>query len=283
MDQERSSDDRRGAAPMRCEICRGAMAFDFSKTFAEFGLGRVAYWRCGDCGFVLSRTHAEMPQPRWAALNSEIHASYQGGDDNALDPRWKERLAAQARALAGFAAAGLIPPDGRWLDYGCGDGALSAALAGLPGRSGPRLCKYDAYMAAGDDYLTDAELTPGGFDLVITTSVFEHLLRREQWDAIDRLVAPTGVHAVHTLIRETVPGDPDWFYLQPPHTAFFSNGAASRLFEAWGYRSSLYDVEARLWLWFREDPDLTEARVDALNATRAEPVLFARKFLDYWK
>jgi hypothetical protein len=265
---------------MRCEICDGPMAFDFSKTFDQFGLGRVDYWRCRDCGFVLSRTHADMPDAVWRAMNAQIHASYQGGDENPLDKRWKERLAAQAEALVGFAAAGLIPPAGRWVDYGCGDGSLSKALAE---RSPLRLGKYDQYMAAGDDYLTEAEMTPGGFDFVITTSVFEHLLRREQWDAIDRLVAPTGVHGLHTLVRETVPSDPDWFYLEPPHTAFFSNDAASRLFDAWGYRSSLYDVEARLWLWFREDPDVTEAKVEALNRARDEPVLFARRFLDYWK
>jgi hypothetical protein len=266
---------------MRCEVCRGAMAFDFSKVFDAHGLGTVDYWRCETCGLVLSATHAAMPDADWRALNTSLHAGYQGGDENPLDPRWRARIAAQADALAAFAAADLIPATGRWLDYGCGDGVLTAALAERS--ASPSLAKYDQYMAAGDDYLTDADLAPGGFDFVITTSVFEHLLRREQWDAIDRLVAPAGVQGLHTLIRETVPRDPDWFYLQPPHTAFFSNDAASRLFEVWGYRSSLYDVEARLWLWFREDPDRTEAKVAALNATRVERVRFARKFVDYWK
>ncbi|MDB5451554.1 MAG: hypothetical protein JWO33_132 [Caulobacteraceae bacterium] len=264
---------------MNCEICRGPMAYDFSKTFDLAGLGRADYWRCQDCGFLISRTHADLSQADWEQLNSSLHATYQGSQDNPSDPRWMERIAAQAQSLAAFARRGLIPA-GRWLDYGCGDGALTKALA--PHWPNP-LSKYDQYMRGSDDYLPADDLRPGTFDFVITTSVFEHLLRREQWDAIDRLVAPRGVLGLHTLIREAAPRDPGWFYLQPPHTAFFSNAAAARLFADWGYVSSLYDVEARLWLWFREDIELTAAKVAALNATRAEPVAFAAGFVDYWK
>ena len=256
------------------------MAYDFTKTFDRYGLGDVDYWRCGDCGFVISRTHAELSAEKWTELNVTLHSLYQGGDENPTDPRWKQRIAAQARALAAFAKFDLIPPSGRWLDYGCGDGGLSAELLA---RSGLRLPKFDQYMAAGADYLAPDEIKPGAFDFVITTSVFEHLWRRGQWDAINGLVSASGVLGLHTLVRENVPRDPDWFYLQAPHTAFFSNAAMSRLFADWGYRSSVYDVEARLWLWFREDAGLTAQKVAALNQSRAEPIPFVRGFLDYWK
>ena len=265
---------------MRCEICGAPTSYDFSTTFDAFGLGVVDYWRCGACGFVLSRTHAEMSDEDWRRMNAAAHGTYQGQETNPFDPRWKTRMAAQGRALAALARGGLIAPSGRWLDYGCGDGGLSDLMAA---KHGLNLGKYDAYMATGDGYLTERELMPGRFDLVITTSVFEHLTRRMEWDAIEALVAPNGAFGLHTLVAERVPDDPAWFYLQPPHSAFFSNAAMDRLFRDWGYRSSVYSVVASLWVWFRGDPDTVSHKVEGLNADAAEPFLFKEGFLDYWK
>ena len=264
---------------MRCEICGGRCAYDFSKPFNACGLTTVDYWRCDACGFVLSRTHAEMSQQEWQDLNFLCHARYQGSEGNALDPRWMTRMDAQARSLTGMAGAQLLHADQRWLDYGCGDGALSNRLAA----TGLKLEKYDRYMATSGDYLKDGDLRPGAFDFVISTAVFEHLSRREQWDEINALVSPTGALGVCTLVAETVPRDPSWFYLEPPHCAFFSNAAMTRLFDDWGYRASVYDVAASLWVWFRDDPAVVEDRVAHLNRTATAPLLFRRGFLDYWK
>lgn len=265
---------------MLCEICGGRSSRYFSKTFNAFSLGEVEYWRCEACGFVLSLTHQQMSPEAWRELNRQCHESYQGQDANALDPRWKSRLAAQASALAELAAGGLLDREGRWLDYGCGDGALSALCADPYGL---RLLKYDEYMAAGDDYLSASDLRKGEFDFVLTTSVFEHLFRRQQWDDIEALVSPAGVLGIHTLVAEQVPQDPDWFYLQPPHCAFFTNAAMSRLFDAWGYCASIYCVDASLWLWFRSDPKTVKEKVDRLNASAGGRFLFREGFLDYWK
>lgn len=265
---------------MKCEICGGPTSHAFSKTFNQFSLGEVDYWRCGDCGFVFSRTHVEMSPEAWNELNRLCHETYQGQDDNALDPRWKARVAAQALALSELAGAGLLPPDGRWVDYGCGDGGLSDLCASDHGLT---LLKHDEYMAAGDDYLPAEAMVPGAFDFVISTSVFEHLRRRAEWDAVEALVAPAGALGVHTLVAEHVPDDPAWFYLQPPHCAFFSNEAMRRLFADWGYRCSIYNVAASLWIWFRSDPALVEDKVAALNRTASSPFLFREGFLDYWK
>ena len=43
------------------------------------------------------------------------------------------------------------------------------------------------------------------------------------------VVAPNGAFGMHTLVAERVPSDPAWFYLEPPHCAFFSNAAMARL------------------------------------------------------
>jgi hypothetical protein len=265
---------------MRCEICGGPTSYDFSKTFNAFNLTEVDYWRCGSCGFVLSRTHAEMSPDAWNELNVLCHQTYQGQDENALDPRWKARVAAQAAALSELAGATLLNPQGRWVDFGCGDGGLSDLCSE---KYGLNLLKHDEYMAAGDDYLAPAEMIKGGFDFVISTSVFEHLTRRHQWDGIEALVSPAGALGIHTLVAEHVPNDPSWFYLQPPHCAFFSNDAMARLFEDWGYRASIYNVAASLWVWFRSDPREVEKKVALLNRTASTPFLFREGFLDYWK
>ncbi len=268
------------AGAMKCEICGGAASHYFSKTFNAFALTDVDYWRCGACGFVLSRTHAQMSSNAWSDLNRACHEQYQGTDSNALDPRWKTRIAAQARVLSELAGAGLLDAGERWVDFGCGDGVLSDVAAADHGLS---LLKYDEYMATDDGYLPTAALQPGGFDFVISTSVFEHMTRRDQWDGVNALVAPGGALGVHTLVAETVPRDPSWFYLQPPHCAFFTNDAMARLFEDWGYRASIYSVAASLWVWFRSDPDEVERKVARLNETAADPILFKAGFLDYWK
>lgn len=264
---------------MKCEICGGAASYYFSKTFNEFSLKDVDYWRCGACGFVLSRTHAELAPAAWNNLNRLCHEQYQGADSNALDPRWKSRIAAQARVLSDLARGDLIDPSEPWVDFGCGDGILSDATAAY----GLTLLKYDEYMATDDGYLPTDALAPGRFGFAISTSVFEHMTRRDQWDRVNALVAPNGALGVHTLVTETVPRDPSWFYLQPPHCAFFSNAAMARLFEDWGYRASIYSVAASLWVWFRSDPDEIERKVARINQTAADPILFKAGFLDYWK
>jgi hypothetical protein len=264
----------------KCEICGGAASHYFFKTFNAFALEDVDYWQCGVCGFVLSRTHAEMSPAPWSELNRLCHEQYQGTDSNALDPRWKARIAAQARALSDLARVGLIDRSQRWVDFGCGDGILSDTAAADHGLS---LLKYDEYMATDDGYLPTDALTKGGFDFVISTSVFEHMTRRDQWDGVNALVARSGALGVHTLVTETVPRDPTWFYLQPPHCAFFTNAAMAHLFEDWGYSASIYSVAASLWVWFRSDPDEVERKVARFNQTAADPILFKAGFLDYWK
>ena len=265
---------------MRCEICQGRCRYDFSKRFDTLGLTEVEYWRCEGCGFVLSRTHAEMPPQDWEALNERCHAFYQGLEENHLDPRWKSRLGAQAAVVAELAGVGLIDADGSWLDYGCGDGSLSELLARDYGLT---LGKYDRYMARDGSYLPSEAARPGAFDFVITTAVFEHLTGRSQMDDIEALVAPGGAFGVCTLVAEHVPSDPKWFYLEPPHCAFFSNAAMDRLFRDWGYRCSIYHVEARLWVWFRSDPAEVAAKVEHLNAQGRGPYHFKEGFLDYWR
>ncbi len=266
---------------MNCLICAASMRFYFSKKFVLPELDAADYWRCEGCGFVLSRTHLEMSAAAWERLNHAAHAIYQGGESDPGDPRWRSRLEAQASVLVDAASIGLIQAGRRWLDYACGDGKLTDLLQARHGRE---LHKYDRYMGQGGDYLKEVDLTACGFDLVVTTSVFEHLTRREQCDAIHALAAPQGVLAMHTLVCEAVPEDPDWFYLAPAHCAFHTNRSMALLFGQWGYTCSVYSVAAQLWLWFRRDADAIERSVDHANQRLGKPrYAFKRGFMDYWK
>ena len=125
---------------------------------------------------------------------------------------------------------------------------------------------------------------PGVFDFVITTSVFEHFTRREQFDFVQALVSKNGVLGVHTLVCENVPADPRWFYLNPVHCAFHTNRSMEILFRQWGYACSVYNVDAQLWLWFKNDPQDVEAAIGRANL-RAGGLyyVFKRGFVDYWK
>jgi len=265
---------------MKCVVCNSGMAYYFSKKFHAFGLNKVDYWRCPDCGLTMSRTHADMTASEWASLNHEYHSTYQGKEFNSDDPRWIARLQSQANILSDAARIGLLNKDGRWLDYACGDGKLSELLR----NEGLTLLKYDRYMARQEGYLKDSDTIPGIFDFLITTSVFEHFTLREQFDSVEELVSADGVLGLHTLVSESIPADASWFYLLPVHCAFHTNRSMSLLFQQWGYVASLYNVDSRLWLWFKRPPSDIQQRIEKANRRlNTSLYIFKNGFVDYWK
>lgn len=265
---------------MKCIICSNDMLFFFSKEFNAFGLTKVDYYRCANCGFTMSKTHADMTTNEWESLNRRYHATYQGKGSNPDDQRWITRLQRQATILADAARIGILDGDGRWLDYACGDGKLSDLLR----KEGLTLNKYDKYMACREDYLKESEVVPGAFDFVITTSVFEHFTLKEQFDSVEALLSNGGVLGIHTRVCENIPCDASWFYLLPVHCAFHTNMSMSLLFRQWGYVASVYNVSARLWLWFKQRSGDIQNRVERANRRSNRPsYIFEKGFLDYWK
>ncbi len=264
-----------------CLVCGSPMSFFFSKRFRLRGLDTAEYWRCSACGFVASRTHLEMAPEEWDTLNREWHEAYQGTESDPSDPKWRARLESQARAIGDLQRIGLLNEEGRWLDYGCGDGKLSNLLRT---RYGLSLAGHERYMRKRDGYLEESGLLPGSFDFVVTTSVFEHLARREQFDSVDALVSKNGVLGTHTLVCEDVPCDPSWFYLLPVHCTFHTNRSMDALFRQWGYRCSVYSVDAKLWFWFKSGLREVESAIERANRRAAPPAyVFKRGFVDYWK
>lgn len=266
---------------LKCLICSSSMGFFFSKPYHAFGLDTIDYWRCENCGFVISKTHVEMSPSAWERINYEWHASYQGQESDGGDPKWILRLRNQALVLHDLQQKGLLNRDERWLDYACGDGKLSAMLRSEHGLD---LLRYERYMPRKDGYLAEEDLVPGTFGLVITTSIFEHLMRREQFDAIESLVGRNGVQGIHTLVCESVPADPTWFYMNPAHCTFHTNKSMEILFRQWNYTCSVYNVEAQLWLWFKDNPRDVGAAIQQANARPQGPCyVFKEGFVDYWK
>jgi hypothetical protein len=244
----------------------------------QFGLEDVLLSRCTRCGLVQSETHYAMSDAEWERLNIECHALYQGTDDNPTDPRWLERMTAQRDLLKIIDEAGIAPAGKPWLDWGAGDAKLSEMLETV----GVELNSYDAYMSGGR-HLATSDLAERAFGLVISTSVFEHVRSIEALDAMEKLVAEDGIFAIHTLIAEEVPADPDWFYYQAPHVTFFTNAAMELMLERWGYRSSVYHLPSKLWLCFRAPEARAREVADILNeATGSRDAHPGSGFVGYW-
>jgi hypothetical protein len=264
-----------------CIICGSPMSFFLSKPFGVCNLDSADYWRCSECGFVISKTHIEMSDAAWERLNYESHASYQGKESDPGDPRWITRLQGQIRMLNDAQLIGLLDRRGRWLDYACGDAKLSRLLYA---RHGLTVLNYERYMPHQAGFIDESDLVAGSFDLVITTSVFEHIRERRQFDMVEALVGPQGVLGIHTLVCESVPADPTWFYMNPVHCTFHTNRSMEILFRQWGYSCSVYNVEAQLWLWFKTNWRHIEEMVRRANVRSGGPIyVFKHGFVDYWK
>ena len=245
----------------RCLICDGHTSHYFTKPDVA-GLGDNHFWRCGDCGFVYSKTLCELPEDEFLKLNEQCMQDWHNKPHNDTDPRWRQRMARQAEAILTAERVGLINRKLPWLDYASGDGWLADAIGAQ---------KYDPYM--GENRTPPP---PVSYGFVVTTSVFEHFRKWEDFELVEDCVGFDGVMALHTLVCEEVPRDPNFFYLLPMHSALLTNKAMSVLLKDWGYVCSCYCVPARLWFFFR-NRDGVEQKVRQLGWEYSEG------FCAYWR
>lgn len=268
---------------MNCLTCSGQMEPYFTKDFAgRLGLKVVDYWKCEICGMVVSKTHFEMSLKEWEDVNVGFHSSFHGTDECEEDPRWIERLIAQSNTISELTKIGILPEPSDelpWVDYACGDGKLVDALA----KKGLKGFKYEAYYAKGDGYLSEQALKEKKYGLVINTSVLEYIRELEQIDGIVNLISDSGVFALHTLVCETIPKDPSWFYLLPVHCTFFTNKSMQILFDRWGFKASIYNVESRMWFFLKDNIDSIESIFEKEKHKLSGEFHFKRGFVDYWK
>ena len=263
---------------MKCIICDSSMRYYFTKKFNAYDLTQVDYWRCPDCGFCSSKTHFDMPESEWNILNDAFHSKSHFTDENPYNRN--QRYFNQSLMLSLMAKRGLINV-GNWLDWGCGIGAVSLLLKEY---FDLQLLTFDRYFTPQVNSITTKNLTPRSFDLVVNTAVFEHVRDRETLDEIESYVRDTGCFAIHTLIPETVPEDPEWMYLLPVHCVFHTNQSMEVLMNDWGYQCSVYNEHSKMWVLFRENADAIKSDVEKLNKSLGwEYLHFKEGFMDYWK
>jgi hypothetical protein len=254
------------------------MEFYFKKVFEDYTLNEVDYYKCTRCGFCASRTHFEMSEDEWNQVNHAFHAVSHYSEDNPYNRN--QRYLYQAQMLSMMNTIGLIH-QGNWLDWGSGIGAVSRLLDLF---FGLRLMTYDRYFTPEINVIDSGRLLPRDFDLVMSTAVFEHVRSRETLDEIESYVKHSGVLAIHTLVPESVPCDPDWMYLLPVHCAFHTNKSMQILMQDWGYTCSVYNELAKMWIWFRSPVQAVQEKVELLNTKLGwEYLKFKNGFMDYWK
>jgi hypothetical protein len=255
-----------------CIVCGSDSLHYFFKIFQK--LGNVEYMRCRNCGFVFSITHKIMSVDVWNELNQNYH-SYHNSGEARDDKNWLSRMRKQVRMVNELSFFGVIP-NGKWIDYGCGDGKFCEFLKE---ESGKTILNYDLYPCNEKIlYLNNDDLVPKSFDFVINTSVLEHVRHREEINKLFNLVSDNGAIALHTYVGKEIPRDPNWFYLLPVHCAFFTNESMRILFNEFGFKSSLYCVENRMWILSKLDIEFTSDFKSNFIYYRN-----SKGFMDYWK
>jgi hypothetical protein len=239
---------------MNCLICNSLTQYFFSKTYSTppcdmfmRDIGHVDYYKCKYCGFVMSKTHSELPSNIWSKLNHDWHHFFEE-QPVALRTCNQPPYAEQALMLALLTKQNLIESS-KWIDYAAGYGTLSNILNKY---FDIQLPIYDPFINVCKDSTYINNPVDSGYNVVINSAMFEHVLTREDLDNVNRLVSPNGCLFVHTLVCENIPENPDWFYLASPvHTAFHTNKSMGILMEQWGYYSSVYSPKSKSWVLFK--------------------------------
>ena len=282
---------------MKCFVCGGEMKPYFKKKIAARylqNLDALEYVRCEHCGMVVSKTLYEMSREELSKFIYNDHKDYFSSTSRQeeVDPRWLQRLDLQAALFAELLRYGVFDYGWRTIDYGAGNGLLANKVNALLTlhKYGSRsmaqevwLKKYDEYMEPLDEnYLTSEEVTESSFDFLVSSSVFEHLFgNRGEVEKVIGLLKPDGIMALHTLICEEVPQDPEWYYLVPVHCTLWTNKAMQIVYQKSGFIGCGYNVEARMWIFFRNADAWNKLKAcrDSLSGTW----VLSEDFVDYWK
>lgn len=266
---------------MDCFICNGSCSFYFEKRFEppyDEHLGLVSYYRCSNCGFVASRTHAALDSQSWEKINYLFHEFVES-------PRNKQTInqppyIQQALLLTVLSQNRLLSLESV-IDWAGGYGTL-AACAGKYFQE--KIPVFEKYMQSPTiRYVAQEDLER--YQTVISSAVFEHVTKRAYLDEIDRCVADDGCLVLHTVVCEDIPRDPTWFYFLPVHCAFHTNRSMEILMHQWGYCSSVYCPSAKSWVLFKDrNTQMSRDAVSLINSELQSTYLYYKDgFMDYWK
>ena len=257
---------------MKCAICNNIeMKYYFSKKFQEEHIRSILpasdYFRCENCGLVVSKTLVEMPSEKWVVLNQQFHETLERTSRITLldQPPYLH----QVQMLHVLSERGVISLNNA-LDYAAGYGNMARLLQKYHRK---KILLFDPYMQQDDAevvYVSGNDL--GTYDTVFTSAFFEHSTQRTYLDHVNSLVNQDGAMFVYTLVSEEVPQDPDWFYLDPVHAIFQTKKSMELLMQQWGYESSLYSVPAQTWCLFRKHKTETKETINRINQEFQEQV-----------
>ena len=271
---------------MKCMICDSGSSYYFSKTYQEHpfddfmrDIGKVDYYKCNRCGFVISKTHSELDAAQWNELNDKFHHYHEnsGIDKQINQPPYPE----QAMMLSLLGRNKIIDTESM-IDFAAGYGYLSNILSKYHDLHLPI---FDPYIQNSNSmrYIRKVELKT--YKTVINSAMFEHVVKRADLDQVNNLVDPDGCLIIHTIVCENVPNDPDWFYLRPSvHTAFHTNKSMEILMKQWNYRSSIYSPKSKCWVLLRDTIERIEGTITTLNEELQSAWFYCKNgFVDYWK
>ncbi|RDU58578.1 hypothetical protein CQA42_01980 [Helicobacter sp. MIT 99-5507] len=170
------------------------------------------------------------------------------------------------------------------LDYAGGIGTLARILLQFYNIN---ILVYENYMQEfKNDGIVKYVNKLSTYDIVINSAMFEHITKREHLEHINSLVKDDGVLIIHTLVRENIPKNPNWFYILPVHCSFHTNKSMQILMNDWGYSHSLYSPISKCWVLFKKAnkniPKLKEY-TQSINSLLQQNYLFYKEgFMDYW-
>lgn len=271
---------------MKCIICNSYSKYYFSKIYLEDpfdkfmqDIGKVDYYKCERCGFVLSKTHSELDEKKWNKLNRLFHQYIENKEN---EKKGNQPPYAEQAMMLSFLGRNTIINTDSIIDYAAGYGTLSKILAKYHDL---KLPIFDPYIQSDSTgrYIDASRLMT--YKTVVNSAMFEHVLKREDLDRLNDIVDDDGCLIIHTVVCEKVPNDPDWFYLRPPvHTAFHTNKSMEILMCQWGFRSSIYCPQSKCWVLLRSDIGNIEKKIEVLNNELQNKWFYCKNgFVDYWK
>jgi hypothetical protein len=273
---------------MKCLICNSETEYFFSKTYEEEPfdgfmeeIGEIAYYKCVNCGFTISKTHCELSNKQWEKLNYEYHTyneSAQTSNERQVNPPPYLEQAVMIKILSDN---GIIDRSSM-LDFAGGYGRLSNILNRYFGIT---LYVYDPYVQTPERNIYTPKQNLSKYKTVVNSAMFEHITTRNTLEELNDCVDNDGCMIVHTVIGENVPHDADWFYLRPPvHCAFHTNKSMEILMKQWGYSVSIYCPTSKCWVLLRKGTKHIEKKIKSINMEFQKEYLYFKKgFMDYWK
>jgi len=232
---------------LKCPVCAAAAYFfdavDFNKSceeahgkFLPLSGERIDYVRCCACDFCFA--------PGMGAWTQEQFASKVYNDDYAaLDPEYLE-VRPQANAKEFIRVFGQQVAAIRHLDYGGGDGKLSALLCA----AGFNSSDYDPFTTK-DICLEKI----GQFNFITAYEVFEHVsdVRKLMAD-LDRLLKSEGIIIFSTLLSDGyLPANRrlTWWYASPRngHISLFSEKSLTVLAQSRGFNFKSFNENIHIF------------------------------------